>query len=236
VIEPPTLDYLKTARVPVFIHIDHVPESQAIECAIGAPGWSILVTRASCTPQFTGERHQLLRLYVSQLLKAICPVRELGVPETIAVDDQFGCEMPSSPVELLKTCIWRDVPKIVYGRECVEFEPETRHRLKSDTRVRLGRAVNRVEMNGAGASVTFKRYLPPKRLSTNERLILTLLDDRSTVEYLAAHAQAIGSVSHVMEIVRALERSRIVELDLSEESCIRAGLALPAQDTAFKVT
>ena len=234
-IEPPTPEYLKTARVPVFIHIDHGPESQVIECAIGAPGWSILVTRASCAPQFTGERHQLLCLYVSQLLKVICPVRELGAPDTIAVDDQFGCEMPSSPVELLKTCLWRDVPKIVFGKECIELEPESRHRLKSDTRVRLGRAVNRVEMNGAGASVTFKRYLPPKSLSTNERLILTLLDDHSTVEDLAAHAQAIGSVSHVLEIVRALEQSRIVALDLSEESCIRAGLTLPAYDTASKV-
>jgi hypothetical protein len=125
---------------------------------------------------------------------------------------------------------------MVFGKECIALEPESCHRLKSDTRVRLGRAVNRVEMQGAGASVTFKRYLPPKSLSTNERLILTLLDDHSTVKDLAAHAQAIGSVSYVLEIVRALERSRIVELDLSEESCIRAGLTLPSPPSGASTT
>jgi len=61
-------------------------------------------------------------------------------------------------------------------------------------------------------AVLFKRYLPPKRLSAEEsRLVALLRNDVLDV------AEVIQKTGCTMESLRAVERSRIIEIFLPEE-------------------
>ncbi|HSF30585.1 MAG TPA: tetratricopeptide repeat protein [Candidatus Tectomicrobia bacterium] len=214
-----------------FIHADRLPEDAvpgAISSAVGGPGWSVLMASGVATAPYTGAHYHPFQSLLSEFLRMLSPADALTTSGSIIIDDRSGREIPGTPIELLETCVRLGVPKMVFGTQMVELGRELRCRLEMHSRAHLASAVDRVEYGRAGGSVTFKRYLAPHGLSAEEAQILAALGDQPSLAELWQRTRQIGPLDRVVRMVRSLEQSRVIELSLSEDACVEAGVNLPS--------
>lgn len=218
---------LDSSTPPVFLRVAELPQgmaAQALERAVGASGWGVLVASSALPAPFEGLYHRRLRSLLHRLLTSICPDADLGGVATFVIDDRFGHEIPATVGELLDVCIRLGIPEMVFGTERIALDPSRRAQLERAVRVQLGSAVVRVESEGDGAIVTFKRYLTPRRLPGPERGVLDRIGDRPTLEELAARIPEPGRPGGVVESVRMLERWRVVNVSLPEDAYVQQGM------------
>jgi hypothetical protein len=140
------------------------------------------------------------------------------------VDNRLGREIPVSAIELLEVCVRLGVPKMIFGNEEIELREEVRRRVESHSRLRLAGGIDCLAFEGSVASVSFKRYLKPKVLSSEESAILAWLDRQPSLSELMGFFHKTGPADRVAALVRSLERSRIVELCLPDDICWRMGI------------
>jgi hypothetical protein len=212
-----------TLPAPVFARSDRFaadPAPPPIDCAVGAPGWSILTARAPAPEQFRGANYRRLRACLYALLQALAPVSELAAQETILVDDRLGHEMAQTRAELLDTCVRLAVPKMVFDGEVTDLDAPARARLEQEAQVRLGSAVAQVDFDGPAAVVSFKRYRPPLTLPEEESAILRTLQDGESLAALARRMAPTQQPDQVRRFVRALERERVLNLYIPENAYV----------------
>ena len=191
------------AEPPAFVQADRLPAG-ACEAAILGDGWSVVAASAELRVALESDAFTRLR----RALAGIVAAAGVALPRTIAVDDVFGTEMPVTVAQLVALALRLEVPTLVAHGRTLELDAETRSRLERELRVRLGPAVDAVR-----ESVLFRRYLAPRPLSDEERRVIDTASAPTTVGRL--------------KVLRELERSRVVELELPEEAVRAAGL-LPA--------
>src|SRR5207245_1195126 len=76
-----------------------------VSCAVGAPGWSVLLSSRDVPSSIRGGPFRRLGRIVAVLLHALCPKAGINEARTIIVDDQFGREMPTTMAELVDACV-----------------------------------------------------------------------------------------------------------------------------------
>jgi tetratricopeptide (TPR) repeat protein len=203
--------------LPVFVRSGDVAEPVppgAILYGAGAPGCSVLVSECETPSAFSGPDYDHLRSVLRTLLQQLVPLNDLDDFNTLAIDDRLGCEIPSTASELVGTCLRLGVPQMRFGFETVEFDEERRRLLEMALFVRLGSAVDRMEFADGKAVVTFKRYLVPRVIIGDDVAILTAIADRPLLIELARRLDRPAAT--VLASLRALEQSRVVDMDLDD--------------------
>jgi tetratricopeptide (TPR) repeat protein len=169
--------------------------------AIGAPGWSVLLSSAASSPASTGPEYQRLRALLTSLL---------GPPEdftgTMVVPDCHGREMPINLDELLAVSLECDTSHVMFDVERLAYEQPL---LAPRLRVRLTALVSSLTpRERQSVEVSFKRYLKPAVLTGGAaRLVAGLGPSRMFRELVAQ--------GYTPQLIRSLEQQRILHLDLS---------------------
>lgn len=219
---------------PVFVRADLVMEetaSHAITGVAGSPGWGVLTMSTEVPLQFTGVHHRWLRALLYEICRHLSPFTGWTNASTIIVDDQLGREIPETALEIITTGLRWNVSNIIWGDNAINLDRESHSRLKRALRVRLGDAVAKVEHKNVGDVIVFKRYLPPKPLSVEERQLILLLEDQPSVEDLWKRMGQRGSFDTFVSLVRALEQSRVLVLSLTKEAGVGVGIELPVEES-----
>jgi hypothetical protein len=151
---------------------------------------------------------------IADLLWKLHPSPELLEARTIVIDDRLGREMAASAEELLESCVRLRVPKMAFGDTLVALDDEACLRLESCSQVSLANAVSMVEHDDSEATVFFKRYLPPRRLSVPESSVLSFLRGGP-----AKMPQVTRACMCTVGSVRELEEARIVNILLPADVC-----------------
>jgi hypothetical protein len=205
--------------VPSFVRSDQLP-GEALQApttvALGGRGWSVLVLGSPAPFAFDGTQHRKLRIFLGNLLRWLGSGEAVERLETIALDDNLGCEIPQEPGELLETCVRLRVPRAIYEGSRFALPLDLRARLEEGASVYVGPAVDRIEVMSTGVQVTFKRYLSTKILLDTEASILAAIEDRPTLEVLCERLPWRPNVPAVLQTVRALEQDRLVRLRLRQ--------------------
>jgi tetratricopeptide (TPR) repeat protein len=220
---PAVLDQdLDALPAPVFVRSDRLPAAASppvIECAVGAPGWSVLATNLSLPAPFAGAQHRRLCALLYALLQARAATEELANRATLVVDDRLGDEMARTRAELYDTCLRLDVPRMVFAGEIVELDQEVRAELAWQSRVQPGSAVAELQFADGSATVHFKRYRAPLVLTgADAQLLAALPGDRPLL--LAELADRLGGGDHpdrVLAAARRLEQARVLAFHLAED-------------------
>ena len=151
-------------RAPAFVRADRVHGAAAE--ALGAPGFSVLVTREPFSSALAGPCHDALAALVAGLASAAAGAPEIANAPAILVDDGFGREMATTREGLIATCLRLSIGRARFTGDSVPIPAVCR------LGVRLGPAVSRVEFSGEEGLVHFKRYLPPRLLSGAEAAVV----------------------------------------------------------------
>lgn len=209
---------------PVFVHVDRV-EAPTLDAAVLGDGWSVLTTEHQARPALQSDELVRLGRLLRDLIDAACPVDVLRRTRSIVIDDCFGTEVPTTLAQLMALAVRLRIEAVVAHGQTIELDRETRARLERDLRVRLGPAVDEVLRDDDRVVVTFKRYLSPRLLSEDEVQIIGLLSLPQTVAQIGERVLD-GELPHarLLELVRVLELSRVVTLELPSDSLRRAGL------------
>lgn len=175
--------------------------------ALRGPGFWALGTTGEVEPFIFSTASLRLRSALTALL-----VPGHIALRTLVVDDQLGRDLPETEAELISVCLRLGLPAVELDGRVIELDGGLRERLEERLRVRLGDAVERLDLDPAGAVVSFRRYRDPQRLTGLAASILGLL--AGAAPSLADVRAALGAVT---PILRALERDRIVKMTLPDE-------------------
>jgi hypothetical protein len=154
------------------------------------------------------------------VLRSLSPTDALAGSQAIAivVDNRLGRELPATFGELVETSIRMGAGRMVFGTETLALGREARGHLELASRAKLADAVDRAELAGDGALVTFKRRLPPRPLAEEASRILGALEDEPPLKEVVARLQGVVLPARVIRVVRELERWRILTLTLVGDS------------------
>ncbi len=183
-------------------------------CAVGADGWGVILMQQPLPSQYTGEKHQHLRLLLCKLIEVLGSFPEINNFGTIIVDDIHGREIPKTAYELLNTCVRLKVPKMIFDTSVVRLNDERRSSLEYEFIAQLSDAVEKVETNGSESLVIFKRYLSPMSLSQEQAAVLASLCQSGSVKELAKNCK-IAELDQLINMLRILEDSRVINLWIS---------------------
>jgi tetratricopeptide (TPR) repeat protein len=187
---------------------------EMLEDGAAAPGAWCVLQGAGCwclgRPSATGPTWASAagRRLGSALLALLAPPADAGTGSwAILVDDRLGSGLPGSEVDLLSSCLRLGIGAVrIDGRE-ISLGQADAEPIRCQIRVRLGNAVARVERDPAGDACFFKRYRPPRRLSSPASAV---------VRQLGAEDRAVPDGARI-ELLRELERDRIVEIRLPDD-------------------
>jgi tetratricopeptide (TPR) repeat protein len=222
----------RSGEPPVFVRADRFAEDLepgAVDCAVLGSGWSVLSSRMPSPVQLQSPRYRRLRSTLLDLIRLDCPGDLLRGAITFIVDDSCGTEMPTTLRELVELSLRRRLRSLVVNGKLLEINDETRARLERKLRVRIGHAVEGVRRKGPEVWVTFKRYLAPRLLSDQEARILERLNVPVVVDELGEQLFG-GDVAraHFLPLLRSMERSRLVNLEVPGELVKQAPLRFDA--------
>ena len=184
-------------------------------------GWSVLCSGATTAPALSSPAGTRLRQALAAVVLAAAGDGAGADVRTVLVDDRLGCGIPRSEAELLCVCLRLGV-RTPLGHRVVELDDDLRAGLEDRHRVRLGRAVATVAADGTGATVRFKRYREPARLSGAHARVASTLAGETTVGALRARLAGEG-VDVPTATLRQLESQRVLELRLPPEAIAVVG-------------
>ena len=186
--------------------------------ALRGPGFWVLGTPLEVAPVISSTASLLLR---SALTALLVPAWSGGEAlRTIVVDDQLGRDLPVSEADMITACLRLGLPAVEMDGRVIDLDDGRRGRLERRLRVRLGDAVERVELEPESVIVSFKRYQAPQRLTGLASEILGLVAGAApSLEDLRAALGADAAAS-VLPILRGLEQDRVVALSLPDEVTI----------------
>jgi tetratricopeptide (TPR) repeat protein len=170
--------------------------------AIGAEGFSVLLGNRAAAGDggaFRGPQRDELAGLALALMGEICHAGDLLENATVLVDDRLGCEMAATREEMVDTAVRWNIGQTRWGGQSIPISGELRAELLRKAAVRPGPAVAHMDCGPAGAVVRFKRYLPPRILST---------DEASAVTRLVTEGEPL--CPELFEVVRKLESDRVL--------------------------
>lgn len=201
---------------PTFVRAESARRRRSdapIDCALLNSGVSVFGMRASLSPQVIGENSMRLKALLYELLEALAPPRFLTGIRTIVVDDLHGREMPATPDELIAACVRLGVRDVAIEGGVMSLSRDERKRIERSLRAHVGCAVENVAFDDGRASVFFKRYFHPIVLTLEESGLLSLAVNGQKVDEILNRYEETASRDHVLEMLRALEQKRVVNLD-----------------------
>lgn len=208
---------------PVFAHSERIrlvlPHA-AINSALLSSGFSVFAMQDVMAPRIIGENSMQLRALLYTLLEALAPHGFLAGAGTIIVDDSLGREIPSTPEELLASCVRLEVQDVAMPGEVIALDAVGRARIELCLRAHVGCAVESLAFHDEHALVFFKRYSPPAMLSLEETRLLSLLEFNPTVGEVVRRYEGIDSSEDVRQMLRGLERKRVVNMDLPQPNAL----------------
>jgi hypothetical protein len=184
-----------------------------VDRIVGSTEFSLLVARDAAAPTFDGPEHQRLRRLLFALVTRLVPEARLSGSDAFIIDDRCGREMALTPREIAETAIRVGAPKMIIGGRCFAIDQPLSDTLERASCVRRGHAVKRIDAYDRRAY--FRRCLPPFTLSEAEDRVVGTIDDAPKLGDLALRLGS--SVDALRDVVRKLERCRIVTLDLPED-------------------
>jgi tetratricopeptide (TPR) repeat protein len=209
---------------PIFVRSIDLAEElppEAIPYAAGTAGCSILASSWVVAPAFSGYCYDGLCCVLRELLQKLIH-DDIAEFKTLVVDDRLGQEIPATRAELLGTCLRLGIPQMRFGHDTFDFNEDLRRRLEMASLVQLGKAVDQVEFVDGNAIVTFKRYLAPRVVPGEDAAILDAIADRPGLAQLAR--RLVKPLSVVLASIRLLERARVVNVELENDSYALQGL------------
>jgi tetratricopeptide (TPR) repeat protein len=204
-----------------FVQPARLPSPPAF--AFGGPGWGLLACETAAPVAFTGTEYDSLRALVTTILHdrapAVAPLR------TIAVDDQLGRDVPTVITEMLASALRWNAPSLAFaGVASIVLDAPLCHRLEQELRVQLAPIVANVLRRPEGLRFEFKRYLPPCLVREPLAALVSLADGRRAADLRTA----AGPAEELLPALRLLEEARILDLSLTGDGCLAAGLDLQA--------
>jgi tetratricopeptide (TPR) repeat protein len=184
----------------VFVRAERAADAPFL--AIGAEGFSILLGNRPAAGNggaFRGPQRDELAGLALALIGGICNAGDLLENVTILIDDRLGCEMAATREEIVDTAVRWNIGQTCWGGHSIPISSELRAELLRKAAVQPGPAVARIDCRPAGAMVRFKRYLPPRILST---------DEASAVTRLVQEGEPL--CPELFQVVRNLESDRVL--------------------------
>lgn len=182
--------------------------------ALRGPGFWVLGTTREVEPIISSTASLRLRSALTALLVPATPGRV--ALRTIVVDDQLGRDLPGSEAEMITACLRLGLPAVELDGRVIELDDGLRERLEGRLRVRLGDAVERLDLEPSGAVVSFKRYRDPRRLTGLAAGILGLVAGGAASLQDVRAALGAGAVASVVPTLRGLEQDRVVTMSLPD--------------------
>jgi hypothetical protein len=213
------IDQLKTATAKANIEIKdvsttrfnfrRVSESIQPEIAVGTNGVGVFAGNEADDTGYRCKAYDELRLIVSNCLRTAFP--ELNDFKTLYTDTVFGNELPSSSKELISSCIYYGVDKLVFGSNKFYLSEEDRNGLLMSSAVRLCGGISSARPSENQIVIYFKRYNSPISIEGLEREILSLVSAVSTVQGIV---QGIGEDKPVLEALKEMQQKKLITISL----------------------
>ncbi|AUC75981.1 tetratricopeptide repeat protein [Olleya sp. Bg11-27] len=179
------------------------------EIAIGTHGIGFFATNEIDDTGYSCEAYDQLKLLVSNCLRTDFP--ELNDFKTLYTDTVFGNELPCSSKELISSCIYYGVDKLIFGSNKFYLSEQDRNGLLMSSAVRLCGAISSARPSENQIVIYFKRYNSPIAVEGLEREILSLVSAASTVQGII---QGIGDDKPVLEALKEMQRKKLITISL----------------------
>ena len=199
--------------------------------ALRGPGGWVLGSDAGIAPHVASPANRSLRAALGALLSPARGASGDRPDRTVVVDDQLGHDLPLQEAQLVASCLRLGVRDVALTDSVVELDVGLRSRLEDHLRVRVGDAVDQLDLTAARAVVTFKRYREPQRIAESATIVLRRIADSAVaggaggVEIAELRRGAPDSKS-LIPLLRSLERERVIELSFPDGSDLLPPLSM----------
>ncbi len=169
--------------------------------------WALALSWQEIAPSpFVGTQYSALKRTVAGLLAALVPEVDFTGVRGLLADSRCGSELPATVREACWSC-WRyDVRELIHAGQ--HYRILATDDFLTKFVVQLSAAIHSIAPGGAHLRITFKRYLAPIELESDECSIVEYLDTPRTIAQLA---QSLGRSPHdCAAIIRSLEDKRVV--------------------------
>lgn len=191
--------------VPRFVRFDRRGADAVATCLHLGDGWSAIALANTAIARIGGECSRRLRRWLGAVIDQHAP--DARTHDLFAIDRSAG-EMAATELDALAACVCLPIPRLTAGGRSFDLPPDVRRRLALDAHAVIAPHV--AAIGRTPPSVTFKRYLPPRRLTEPELAAL----DRVTRENVSWSEPALTPVIE----------AGLVTLRLSEDACETAGI------------
>jgi hypothetical protein len=203
------------------------PTAEAVGCA----DWMVVALPTEAPAGHDGAAHRRLRSLLHELLSQQQPVAALRDARTLVVDDRLGRDMPRTPAETVAACLRLGVPRAWYDGELLLDASSDRRTIERRQRVTWSDAVDRRGLDDETPTVAYRRYREPLRLAAEDAQLLRELEHRGTFGELL-DADEGADPDALLARLRALERERVVTVDLAETAVAPVVTCAPSAELA----
>jgi hypothetical protein len=186
--------------------------------AVGAAGWSVLLTEGAASYTCLSSSHMALRRFLGVVIGAAALRARNGGPVTIVIDDELGMELPTTRGALIASALRLNIATVVFDGRVLQIDPTSRCELACAQHARIGSAVWRIDLDSGSAVVHFKRHLPSRILDCEDTEIVRAIEGCPAVGELAGGRASLATVLRLRERLRRLEQWRVVNLFIPEDA------------------